>query len=80
MPLSSLSLAAIMVSHSSGHFLIIHLLRSVGLHAAPRLGKLRGAVKCVLGLFRLNKQIILYFVILKVASSRLTQVIVEGLY
>ena len=42
MPFPSLSLASVMVSHSSGHFLIIHLLRSVGLHASPRLGKLQG--------------------------------------
>lgn len=40
--LPPLPLASIMVPHSPGHLLIVHLLRSVGLHAAPRLGKLQG--------------------------------------
>ena len=39
---SSQSLTSIVIPHSSGHLLIVHFFRSVGLHAAPGLGKLQG--------------------------------------
>ena len=38
--LPALPLTAVMVPHGPGHLLIVHLLRPVGLHPTPRLGKL----------------------------------------
>ena len=39
--LPALPLTAVMVPHGPGHLLIVHLLRPVGLHPTPRLGKLQ---------------------------------------
>ena len=44
-PLPALPLAAVVVPHGPGHLLIVHLLRPVGLHLTPRLGKLNSTCK-----------------------------------
>ena len=39
--LPALPVTAVMIPHGPGHLLIVHLLRPVGLHPTPRLGKLQ---------------------------------------
>ena len=39
--LPALSLTAVVVAHGSGHLLVVHLLRPVGLHLPPRPGELQ---------------------------------------
>ena len=45
--LPALPLTAVMIPHGPGHLLIVHLLRPVGLHPTPRLGKLNSTCKII---------------------------------